>query len=66
MSSNIDKLKQAKELLKLVGNNGKDLLIEDFTNDPGDLHDRIFLAIKHIDATIELFLNEPEYGGTGN
>ena len=62
-NSTLDNLKQAKELLKLVGNNGKDMLLEDFTDDQYCPYDNIFLAIKHIDRTIEIFMNESEENG---
>ncbi len=61
--SNIDNLKEAIHLLKLVGNNGNDMLLEDFTDDPFEPYDNLYLAIKHIEKVIELFLAEPEYNG---
>ena len=62
-NSSLDNLKQAKELLKLVGNDGKDMLPEDFENDDNCPYDNIYTAIQKIDIAIQIITNESEYNG---
>lgn len=63
MASNIENLEQAIQLLKDVGNNGNDMLDEDFTNLLSCPYDNIYMAIHFIRLAIELFMSEPEPNG---
>ena len=61
--NDIDRLNQAKQLLKDVGNNGNDLSDREFENNDNCEFDNIYIAIKKIDKAIEIILNFPEYRG---